>query len=338
MSDPTPRTSRPGRKAKAAAPKPEAASEAPAVPGGAATPLTEIVVRAGTPAAQVQEALPAPSSAPAPAQVAQPGAPSLPRLHSRWAGLPAEAGPLPRFLPEVPPAQLGLRAEFCDLYIYLSHLHGLGWNGYLHLQAEGSGEEQVWALLLRGRAVAASSLRLGTGQSGQEAFGELIVAYQAGGTLTAYPLEGRYVQLLSGLGAAAQEFHLAQTFSGVYARADGAVLYERGEAVALLDAGLAQEGAFAAPASPAPLMLPRHLAGWAHATYQPTLRGRDILSPITAAHSEFRAEFGHELALALMTALIEGQTPAEFALAHDTPLAEIERWLGRFKEQGYLVR
>lgn len=283
---------------------------------------------------------------------------SLPTTLPTWRSRFAEAGPpLARFLPDVPPSQMGLRAEFCDLYIFLSHLHVQGWSGYLYAQSEVEGNgKQVWALLLRGRPIAAAAERHELSSSntskgstvsqitrdtvtGQQALGELILTYQNGGSLAAYALPHEQVELLSGLGAAAtQAFELTPTFNGVYAQPSGGVLYAHGEAVALLESQLPYEAAFAASNSPQPLMLPRHLAGWAHAAYIPTLRGRDVLSPITAAHSEFRAEFGQDLATALITALVQGQTPAEFALEHDTPLAEIEPWLSRFKEQGYLVR
>ncbi|WP_261663742.1 hypothetical protein [Deinococcus sp. Marseille-Q6407] len=242
----------------------------------------------------------------------------------------------------MPPGQLGLNTEFCDLYIYLSYLHLQEWSGYLHAHREG---HNVWVLLLRGRPATAAADRLLSGGPipaesivGQQALGELILTYQGGAALDAYPLPASYAELLSGLGSGAQQFELTTEFSGVYARPEGAVLYSRGEAVATLDAGLPYEGAFPVSGPPQPLVLPRHLAGWAHSTYQPTLRGRDVLSPITAAHSEFHAEFGYGLAPALMAALIRGVTPAEFALEHDTPLSEIELWLTRFREQGYLVR
>lgn len=280
------------------------------------------------------------SASNAPTTPEPPATPVLPRLGGRF----TEARPpLARFLPEVPPSQLGLSAEFCDLYIYLSHLHVQGWSGYLHIQAAGTeaSTEQVWALLLRGRPVAAAAEARGSGHetvTGQQALGELILAYQGGGTLAAYPLSAAQAELLSGLAAGGQAFELSPEFSGVYAKPDGGVLYSRGKAVALLEAGLPYEVAFPVLGPPQPLVLPRHLAGWAHAAYTPTLRGRDVLSPITAAHSEFRAEFGQDLALAIMAALVQGQTPAEFALEHDTPLAEIEPWLTRFREQGYLVR
>lgn len=278
------------------------------------------------------------AAAASPATTAAP-APELPRLHPRF----QEVQPLlARFLPDVPPSQLGLNTEFCDLYIYLSHLQVQGWSGYLHAHTEG---HNVWVLLLQGRPVAAAADRLQGSHSapaesivGQQALGELILAYQGGASLSAYPLPPTYAGLLSGLGAGAQKFDLSSDFSGVYARPDGAVLYSQGEAVATLDATLPYEAAFPVSGPPQPLVLPRHLAGWAHATYVPTLRGRDVLSPITAAHSEFRAEFGHDLPLSLMTALIQGLSPAEYALEHDTPLSEIEPWLTRFREQGYLVR
>ncbi|GHF97982.1 hypothetical protein GCM10017783_07390 [Deinococcus piscis] len=265
--------------------------------------------------------------------------PELPRLRPRF----QEVQPfLARFLPDTPPSQLGLNTEFCDLYIYLSHLQVQGWSGYLHAQAEG---HSVWVLLLRGRPVAAASDRLHSGKNvptesivGQQALGELILSYQGGASLNAYPLPTTYAELLSGLGAGAQKFELSPSFSGVYARPDGAVLYAQGEAIATLDATLPYEAAFPVSGPPQPLVLPRHLAGWAHATYAPTLRGRDVLSPITAAHGEFRAEFGQGLPLLLITSLVHGLSPAEFALEHDTPLSEIEPWLTRFREQGYLVR
>ncbi|MDO4263715.1 MAG: hypothetical protein Q4C67_05910 [Deinococcus sp.] len=285
------------------------------------------------------DAAKAAASAPAQALAPVTAAPELPRLRPRF----QEVQPfLARFLPDVPPSQLGLNSEFCDLYIYLSHLQVQGWSGYLHVQAEG---HNVWVLLLRGRPVAAASDHLHSGKTvpgesivGQQALGELILAYQGGASLSAYPLPTIYAELLSGLGAGAQKFELSPEFSGVYARPDGAVLYAQGEAVATLDASLPYEAAFPVTGLPQPLVLPRHLAGWAHATYAPTLRGRDVLSPITAAHSEFRSEFGQGLPLLLMTALLQGLSPAEFALEHDTPLSEIEPWLTRFREQGYLVR
>lgn len=267
--------------------------------------------------------------------------PQLPRLRPRFQDVQPF---LARFLPDVPPSQLGLSREFCDIYIFLSHLQTQGWSGYLHARTEG---QDVWVLVLRGRPVAAAADRqegapplaeAGQRPVGQHALGELIVSYEDGATLAAYPLPPSYAELLSGLGAGAQKFELSSAFSGLYARPDGAVLYAQGEAVATLEASLPYEAAFPVAAPPQPLVLPRHLAGWAHTTYAPTLRGRDVLSPITAAHSEFRAEFGQGLPLLLMTALLQGLSPAEFALEHDTPLSEIEPWLTRLREQGYLVR
>ncbi|RTR28634.1 hypothetical protein [Deinococcus radiophilus] len=269
---------------------------------------------------------------------AMPSVVELPQLYPRF----REVQPfLARFLPDVAPSQLGLHQSFCDLYVFLSHLQAQGWSGYLHSSRK---EQNVWVLLLRGRPVSAAADTLRSGAVvpaesivAEEALGELILSYQVGAELAAYPLPAQYAELLSGLGNRAQKFDFSADFNGLYAQPTGAVLYAHGEAVATLDASLPYEGAFPV-ANPQPLVLPRNLVGWAHATYQPTLRGRDVLSPITAAHAEFRAEFGTDLAPALIQALIRGVSPAEFALEHDTPLTEIEPWLGRFKEQGYLVR
>ncbi|MFC6591052.1 hypothetical protein ACFP81_02720 [Deinococcus lacus] len=109
-----------------------------------------------------------------------------------------------------------------------------------------------------------------------------------------------------------------------------------GEAVATLEATLPQPGAFTAAAHPPTLTLPRSLAGWAHLPYALTLRGKDALSPITSVHHEFRSQFGDRGGLALLQALAQGQSPADYALRAELALTELEPLLRQLRDQGYI--
>ncbi|SEJ13936.1 hypothetical protein SAMN04488058_104110 [Deinococcus reticulitermitis] len=283
---------------------------------------------AGEPAAPpVPEAAAAPSPAPGrPAPVpSAPGEDLTPLLEPMFGGV---APFLARFLPRSAPQQLGLLGHFCPLDDYLGYLHAQHWCGYLQV---GTGQLAAYALLYEGRVVAAATL----GATGEEALGELLTLYKQGAPLSAYPLPPVLAHLLSGVGGRASRSELGADFTGVYADAEGALFYSRGEVVATISATLPVEGAFPAPARPLALGLPRSLAGWAYQTYALTLRGRDVDHPITSVYHEVRARYGEEGA-DLIRALGRGQTPAEYAAHSDRSLPELEKLLQEFAGLGLL--
>lgn len=259
-----------------------------------------------------------PASAPAPSQPAEALRPKF-----------ASSGPfLARFLPDVPSSQTGIQAGFCNLHDFLSFLHEQGWHGYLYAAL---GEQAAYVLVYEGRKVAAACLS----STGEQALGELLHLYEQGACLSAYPLSAQLAHILSGVGSRAWKFDLTADFTGLHAQPDEATYYYQGRAVATMPVGLPYEGAFPAPLRPQTLVLPRSLAGWAHHSYVPTLRGRDALNAITPAHQAFKAKFGAG-GLSLQAALIEGLTPAEYALRHDSPLHDLEPVVQELVQLGYL--
>lgn len=285
----------------------------------------------GSRGAEVKPPAPQPALAAAPGPEPRPGTPPAlgddltPLLEPMFEG----ASPfLARFLPRSAPQQLGLLGRFCPFDSYLGHLHDQGWSGYLQV---GTGQLAAYALLHEGRVVAAATL----GATGEEALGELLTLYKHGAALAAYPLPPVLAHLLSGVGGRASRPELSADFTGVYADAEGALFYSRGEVVATISATLPAEGAFPAPARPPALGLPRSLAGWAYQTYALTLRGRDVDHPITSVYHEVRAKYGEEGA-AFVRALGRGQTPAEYAAHSDRALPELEKRLQEFAALGLL--
>lgn len=241
----------------------------------------------------------------------------------------ASSGPfLSRFLPDVPSSQTGILAGFCDLHDFLGYLHEQNWYGYLYAAL---GEQAAYVLVYEGRTVAAACLS----STGEQALGELLHLYEQGARLSAYPLEPHLAHILSGVGSRAWKFNLTDDFTGLHAQPEEAAYYYQGRVVATMPVGLPYEGAFPAPLRPQTLVLPRSLAGWAHHSYTPTLRGRDALNAITPAHQAFKAKFGAG-GLVLQAGLIEGLTPAEYALRHDTPLHELEPIVLELVQLGYL--
>lgn len=235
---------------------------------------------------------------------------------------------LARFLPESTPTYLGLKAPYCDLHAFLKYLHELAWHGYVHASL---GDQSAYVLVFEGRTVAAAA----ASATGEQALGEMLNLYEQGAAISAHPLSHTLAHVLSGVGSRAWKFNLTEDFTGLHARPSGAIFYARGEIVATMPATLPYEGAFPAPLRPQTLILPRSLAGWAHHTYSPTLRGRDAVNPITDIHLAFKAKYG-PLGIGLMKAILQNLTPAEYAMREDLALHEIEPLLQDFTKTGYL--
>lgn len=235
---------------------------------------------------------------------------------------------LARFLPAITPSHTGIQSGFCDLHDFLHFLHDQNWYGFLHV---GLGEQAAYVLVYEGRTVAAASIS----STGEQALGELLHLYDQGAALSAYPLDQQLAHVLSGVGSRAWKFNLTDDFTGLHSRPSEAVFYVQGQIVASLPAGLSYEGAFPAPLRPQTLILPRSLAGWAHHGYVATLRGRDAVNAITTAHQAFRTRYGAE-GLAFQKALVEGLTPAEYALRHEVALHDLETLLKELISTGYL--
>ncbi len=253
------------------------------------------------------------------------GGPMVTQLSPMFAG----ATPfLARFLPAVTPSHTGIQTGFCNLHDFLRFLHDQNWYGFLHA---GLGEQAAYVLVYEGRTVAAAGLS----STGEQALGELLHLYDQGAPLSAYPLDKHLAHILSGVGSRAWKFNLTDDFTGLHSRPGEAVFYDQGQVVATLPAGLSYEGAFPAPLRPQTLILPRSLAGWAHHGYVATLRGRDAVNAITTAHQGFRARYGQE-GLTFQKALIDGLTPAEFALRRDVALHDLEALLKELISAGYL--
>lgn len=271
--------------------------------------------------AQIQEA----QTLEAQPQPTQPGAPIITQLSPMFPG----ATPfLARFLPAVTPSHTGIQTGFCNLHDFLRFLHDQNWYGFLHA---GLGEQAAYVLVYEGRTVAAAGLS----STGEQALGELLHLYDQGAPLSAYPLGKHLAHILSGVGSRAWKFNLTDDFTGLHSRPGEAVFYDQGQVVAILPAGLSYEGAFPAPLRPQTLILPRSLAGWAHHGYVATLRGRDAVNAITTAHQSFRSRYGAE-GLTFQKALVDGLTPAEFALRHDVALHDLEALLKELISAGYL--
>ena len=235
---------------------------------------------------------------------------------------------LARFLPAVTPSHVGIQTGFCNLHDFLRFLHDQNWYGFLQA---GLGEQAAYVLVYEGRTVAAAGLS----STGEQALGELLHLYDQGAPLSAYPLDKHLAHILSGVGSRAWKFNLTDDFTGLHSRPGEAVFYDQGQVVATLPAGLSYEGAFPAPLRPQTLILPRSLAGWAHHGYVATLRGRDAVNAITTAHHSFRARYGQE-GLTFQKALVDGLTPAEYALRHDVALHDLEALLKELIGAGYL--
>ncbi|WP_241191228.1 hypothetical protein [Deinococcus psychrotolerans] len=235
---------------------------------------------------------------------------------------------LARFLPAVTPSHTGIQTGFCNLHDFLRFLHDQNWYGFLHA---GLGEQAAYVLVYEGRTVAAAGLS----STGEQALGELLHLYDQGAPLSAYPLDQRLAHILSGVGSRAWKFNLTDDFTGLHSRPGEAVFYDQGQVVATLPAGLSYEGAFPAPLRPQTLILPRSLAGWAHHGYVATLRGRDAVNAITAAYQSFRARYGQD-GLSFQKALVDGLTPAEYALRRDVALHDLEALLKELIGAGYL--
>lgn len=244
---------------------------------------------------------------------------------------PMYASPAPflaRFLPQSAPTYQGLKAPYCDLHAFLKYLHEIAWHGYIHASL---GDQSAYVLVFEGRTVAAAA----ASATGEQALGEMLNLYEQGAGISAHPLSHTLAHVLSGVGSRAWKFNLTEDFTGLHARPSGAIFYARGEIVATMPATLPYEGAFPAPLRPQTLILPRSLAGWAHHTYSPTLRGRDAVNPITDIHLAFKAKYG-PLGIGLMKAILQNLTPAEYAMREDLALHEIEPLLQDFSKTGYL--
>lgn len=241
---------------------------------------------------------------------------------------PGAAPFLTRFLPQSASTHAGLKVYFCDLHAFLKHLHEGAWFGYLHIAL---GDQSADVLLFEGRTVAAAAAN----STGEQALGELLNLYEQGGVLSAHPLPRTYAHVLSGVGSRAWKFNLTEDFTGLYARPSGAIFYARGEIIATMSASLPYEGAFPAPLRPQTLILPSSLAGWAHRGYALMLRGRDALNPILDAHRSFRAQYG-PAGLALLRALHDRLSPAEYAMRSDLALHDLEPLVQEFLRTGYI--
>lgn len=235
---------------------------------------------------------------------------------------------LARFLPQQQPSHLGLNHNFCDLHEFLRHLHELSWCGYMHAELDG---QHAYVLVFEGRTVAAAAANA----TGENALGELLNLYESGAGLTAYPLPDICAHILSGVGSRAWKFNLTQDFTGLHARPTGALFYSNGKIVATMAATLPYEGAFPAPLRPQTLILPRSLAGWAHQTYQLTLRGQDAINAITDTYMAFKEEHG-SLGQQFLQAIAQQISPAEYAMRSDNALHEIEILFKEFKETGLI--
>ncbi|MFC6591051.1 hypothetical protein ACFP81_02715 [Deinococcus lacus] len=171
---------------------PEAATPAPT--GRSETRVVRIqdlpMPGVGTPVTVTGPApsVPAGSATPVPAKV-------IPKLHALF---PTAQTHLGHFLPAVAATQLGLQVDFCDLHIFLTHLHVQGWNGFLHVQLR---REHAYALLVDGRPVAAASEGAADlpPLAGERALAELMRLYQEGGNASAHPLLPEYALVLSSL-------------------------------------------------------------------------------------------------------------------------------------------
>ncbi|GAA5531649.1 hypothetical protein [Deinococcus aluminii] len=235
---------------------------------------------------------------------------------------------LARFLPQSPPTHAGLKIQFCDLHAFLKYLHEGAWFGYLYATL---GDLSAYVLLFEGRTVTAGAANA----TGEQALGELLNLYEQGASLSAHPLPPTYAHVLSGVGSRAWKFNLTEDFTGLHARPSGAIFYVRGEIIATMPATLPYEGAFPAPLRPQTLILPSSLAGWAHRNYALMLRGRDALNPILDVHRSFRAQYG-AVGLALLRALHERLSPAEYAMRSDLALHDLEPLVQEFLRTGYI--
>jgi hypothetical protein len=289
---------------------------------------------ASEPARQIRtSALPQPVSGAAPELASEPSAadPATPARPLVTALKPMFDGATPflaRFLPAVTPSHVGIQTGFCNLHDFLRFLHDQDWYGFLHA---GLGEQAAYVLVFEGRTVAAAGLS----STGEQALGELLHLYDQGAPLSAFPLGRHLAHILSGVGSRAWKFNLTDDFTGLHARPGEAVFYDGGQIVATMPSGLPYEGAFPAPLRPQTLILPRSLAGWAHHGYAATLRGRDAVNAITTGHQNFRARYG-AAGLSFQKALVDGLTPAEYALRHDVALHDLEAQLKELIAAGYL--
>lgn len=260
---------------------------------------------------------------------------SVPNLERAFRHSPSS---LAQFLPKAEASHLGLEHNFFDVFVFLSFLQARHFSGYLHMKF---GDQQAVALLFRGQIIAAEAFDEGqvTHAKG-EAVGQLVQLHHNGGLLSAHPVAENIVLALVSILQGNARSSISSSFSGAQLTPRGANFYENGRVIATMlgDIATTSDVAMSVPENgPQFLSLPNNARGWAHSSYTATLRGRDVLSPITLAYGEFRNEFGTDAA-ELMRALLAGKTPTQYAVESAQPLTEVEMLLRRFQERGYLVR
>lgn len=260
---------------------------------------------------------------------AHPPAP-LPLLPGRFAGSQLAAFCA---IPDVFSSALRLSASYINFRALLQHLNATNFTGLALQEVEA---EHGALLFLAGRLAGALFEAPGLVRHDLDALRRMNRLSSSTATLALRPLPGPLTAALLGLARGTAQDTDPHTFSGIEANEAGYRYYRQGEPYLQIQAELVgSSGFYPSLHEPAHLTLPDEPPGWEQKRYQLTLRGRDVLNPMTDLAMGLGRHFDSR-SRQLLRQLAQGATMEEIAESSGTDLSSLRPRLERLLHEGLI--
>ncbi|MBS3965702.1 MAG: hypothetical protein KGZ60_00375 [Truepera sp.] len=254
----------------------------------------------------------------------------LPRLPGRFAGSQLAAFCA---IPDVFATALQLSASYINFRALLHHLSATNFTGLVVQEIEA---ERGVLLFLAGRLASALFEAPGLARHDLDALRRMNRRSGSTATLALRPLPGRLTAALLGLARGSAQDTDLHTFSGIEANEAGYRYYQQGEPYLQIQAELVgSSGFYPSLAEPSHLTLPDEPPGWEQKRYQLTLRGRDVLNPMTDLAMGLGRHFDSR-SRQLLRQLAQGTTMEEIAESSGTDLSSLRPRLERLLQEGLI--
>lgn len=226
-----------------------------------------------------------------------------------------------------------LSASYLDLRALLHHLNTINFTGVVVQEIEA---ERGALLFLTGRLASALFEAPSLVRHDLDALRRMNRHSGSTATFRLRPLPGPLAAALLGLARGAAGDADPLTFSGIEATEEGYRYYWQGAPYLHVQAELVgNSGFYPSLDEPPHLTLPDEPPGWEQRRYQLTLRGRDILNPMTDLAMELGRRFDSR-GWQLLKQLAQGATLEEVAQSGGADLSALRPRLERLLQEGLI--
>ena len=254
----------------------------------------------------------------------------LPHLPGRFAGSQLAAFCA---IPDIFTSALQLSASYLDFRALLHHLSTTTFTGLVVQEIEA---ERGALLFLAGRLASALYEAPGLVRHDLDALRRMNRLSGSTATLALRLLPGPLTAALLGLARGTAQDTDLHTFSGIEANEAGYRYYQQGEAYLQIQAELVgSSGFYPSLDEPSHLTLPDEPPGWEQKRYQLTLRGRDVLNPMTDLAMGLGRHFDSR-SRQLLRQLAQGATMEEIAESDGADLSSLRPRLERLLHEGLI--